>query len=64
MLERFITGVVSKSTDKLAVLCEGVNQQILSDEILKGRIKSIKIDWKEMDAKDVRVVPTLDVQFN
>ncbi len=61
MLEKFFTGVTSKSTDKLAILCEGINEKILSDDKLKERIKSISITWEKIN--DI-AVPFLDVQFN
>ena len=55
----------SKSTDKLAIICETINQKILSDETLKTRVKSMKIDWKEVghDIQTNMFVPVLDIEF-
>lgn len=57
----------SKSTDKLRIICENINDKILSDIDLKNRVLQITINWKvlylEGDQRDGMLVPELKVEF-
>ena len=55
----------SRSTDKLQIICESINDKILSDETLKQRVKSIKITWDnvETEPSDCIAVPSLNIEF-
>jgi hypothetical protein len=59
------TTTSSRSTDKLAVLLEGVNDRILVDETLKARVKAIRVDWKTLEdsSGDSVFVPELEIDF-
>lgn len=55
----------SKSTDKLRIVCQSIEKNILSDPALKKKIKSINISWVSVDAGDGELMPCpkLEVTF-
>ena len=54
----------SKSTDKLGIISTIIDK-LLSDETMKSKVKTVKIEWKniQMNDEDYLVVPELTIEM-
>jgi len=62
------TTCTSKSTDKLAIICETIKDRILNDDTLKTRVKCINITWDNVEVgskleADLVACPYLNIEF-